>query len=228
MIFHTATYCLNEARPLAEACGVSCILEKPAKPDEIFAVVAEALRPPVMNFSPLPQQFDREHLRLLTNKLSENSEEKRRVAEALVERACIASLTADVGLALTRSSVLGEEMLQVCAEAMVRHLDAACVRIWTLNEPGNVLELKASAGNYAPRDGSQCRVPVGQSNVGIVAQERRPYITNSVSGDPRFAGEDWGWPERFERLRGLSVTRRRAARRRCGRFRAKTIHGVGT
>jgi two-component system cell cycle sensor histidine kinase/response regulator CckA len=199
VIFHSATYRLNEARPLAEACGVSRILEKPAERDEIFAVVAEALRRPVMHFSPLAQQFDREHLRLLTNKLLENSEEKRRAAEALVERACIASLTADVGLALTRSSVLGEEMLQICAEAMVRHLDVAFVRIWTLNEIESVLEIKASAGKYAHRDGSQCRVPVGQSNVGMVAQERRPHVTNSLSGDPRFAGEDWA------RRKGLSA-----------------------
>jgi hypothetical protein len=55
--------------------------------------------------------------------------------------------TADVGIALTQNQTL-LATLQYCANAVVRHLDAAFARIWTLNEEGNVLELQASAGIY--------------------------------------------------------------------------------
>ena len=57
----------------------------------------------------------------------------------------VASLTAAVGLALTRGTEL-RAMLQQCAEALVQHLDGGFARIWTLDESGEVLHLQASAG----------------------------------------------------------------------------------
>jgi PAS domain S-box-containing protein len=57
--------------------------------------------------------------------------ERRRAEEVLVERARLSSFAADVNMALTRSEGLGD-MLDGCTEAMVRHLDAALARIWTL------------------------------------------------------------------------------------------------
>ena len=63
----------------------------------------------------------------------------------LLERSRHALLGADVGVALTRGDDL-QSMLQSCAEAQVRHLDAFLARIWTLNEKENTLELQASAG----------------------------------------------------------------------------------
>ena len=63
-------------------------------------------------------------------------------------------------------------MLQECAEAVVRHLDAAFARIWTLNGAAQVLELQASAGLYTHLDGPHGRVPVGKFKIGWIAQER--------------------------------------------------------
>src|SRR5437764_9612552 len=71
--------------------------------------------------------------------------ERRRGQTALLERARLAELTSDVGIALTQSGGL-RAMLQLCAEALVRHLDVALARIWTLDDAGEVLELQASAG----------------------------------------------------------------------------------
>lgn len=191
VIFHTAAYPEPEARQLAEGCGVSSILQKPARPDELFAVVDQAFGPSGTNCPTPPVDFDREHLRLVTNKLSQNSEEKRRVTEALEERACLASLTADVGLALSRSATLGSDMPQLCADAIVRHLNAAFARIWILDEVDDVLELRASAGLYTHFDGAHSRVPVGQLKIGLIAQERRPHLTNAVIGDPRVGDQEW-------------------------------------
>jgi hypothetical protein len=86
------------------------------------------------------------------------------------------------------------DMLRQCAEAMVRHLDGAFARIWTLNEADNVLELQASAGLYTHTDGAHRRVPVGQYKIGLIAQERQPHLTNDVLTDPRV--HDQGWARR--------------------------------
>ena len=52
-------------------------------------------------------------------------------------------------------------MLQNCAEAMVRHLEAALARIWTFNREEMVLELQASAGLYTDLTGPYGRIPIG-------------------------------------------------------------------
>ena len=82
-------------------------------------------------------------------------------------------------------------MLQRCAEGLVEHLDAAFARIWTLNQQDNVLELRASAGMYTHLDGPHSRVPVGKYKIGLIAQERKPHLTNAVVGDPRVSDQEW-------------------------------------
>ena len=115
---------------------------------------------------------------------------RKQAEEELATHARLASLSADVGLALTRSESLGE-ILQSCAEAVVTHLDAAFARVWTLDEIDNVLEMQASAGLYTHLDGAHGRVPVGQFKIGLIAQERQPHLTNQVIGDARVADQEW-------------------------------------
>ena len=116
--------------------------------------------------------------------------EKARAAAVLEEQKGLAEFGRDVGFALTECILL-EEMLDRCAEATVRHLDAAFARVWTLNEAGDVLELQASAGLYTHTDGAHGRVPVGQYKIGLIAQERKPHLTNAVLGDPRVPAQEW-------------------------------------
>jgi two-component system, sensor histidine kinase and response regulator len=119
--------------------------------------------------------------------------DRKRAEEATAERARLASLAADVGVALTGADAL-PGILQPCAEALVRHLGAAFARVWTLHEAEDVLELQASAGMYTHTDGPHSRVPVGQLKIGRIAQERRPHLTNDVQRDPRLS--DPGWARR--------------------------------
>jgi PAS domain S-box-containing protein len=116
---------------------------------------------------------------------------RRQAEEELDRRVHQAALGADVGVALAegREPLCG--VLQRCAEAVVRHLDAAFARIWTLNRDENVLELQASAGLYTHLDGPHGRVPVGKFKIGLIAEERRPHLTNSVVGDPRVGDQEW-------------------------------------
>src|SRR2546428_222323 len=116
--------------------------------------------------------------------------ERRRAQTALVERARLAELTSDVGIALTRGAGL-RETLQLCVEALVRHLDVAFARIWTLDDATSMLELQASAGMYTHVDGPHGRVRLGQYKIGLIAQQRRPHLTNQVVGDPLVHDQEW-------------------------------------
>lgn len=81
--------------------------------------------------------------------------------------------------------------LQHCAEAVVRHLDAAFARIWVLDEAAQILELRASAGLYTHLDGGHGRVPVGAFKIGRIARDRAPHLTNAVHGDPQIPEQAW-------------------------------------
>lgn len=117
-------------------------------------------------------------------------EDLKQAEEELRHRSQLAQLVADIGSACAAGGEL-DKTLQSCTEALVRHLDAAFARIWTLNEGEAVLELRASAGMYTHRDGPHSRVPVGQYKIGLIAEERQPHLTNSVVGDPRVNDQAW-------------------------------------
>jgi diguanylate cyclase (GGDEF)-like protein/PAS domain S-box-containing protein len=116
--------------------------------------------------------------------------ERRLAEEAVAERARLAVFAAEVATTLARGGSR-REMLQRCCQAMVEHLDAALGRIWTLAEGGEVLDLDASAGLYSHTDGAHGRIPVGRFKIGLIAQERRPLLTNAVAGDPRIHDQEW-------------------------------------
>jgi diguanylate cyclase (GGDEF)-like protein/PAS domain S-box-containing protein len=70
VIFYTATYLEGEARALAAACGVQHLLFKPCEPELIMQTIALALQEKTLKGSVQDVVgFDREHLRLVTDKL---------------------------------------------------------------------------------------------------------------------------------------------------------------
>jgi PAS domain S-box-containing protein len=109
---------------------------------------------------------------------------------ALKHRTSLLRLGADIARAFTASDALGG-MLQRCAEALVAHLGAAFARIWVLDAGEGVLVMRASAGQYTHLDGPHGRVPVGKFKIGLIAEERRPHLTNAVVGDPRVGDQAW-------------------------------------
>ena len=131
---------------------------------------------------------------------------ERRLAEAEHARhARHAALRADVGTAFTRRDATGlSAPLQRCAEAATLHLDAVRAGIWTLSGQESMLVLQASADLLTDRDGVHSRVPVAALMIGRIAQERRPYMTNDVAGDPRIReSDDHDWAQR-EGLRSFA------------------------
>jgi signal transduction histidine kinase len=101
-----------------------------------------------------------------------------------------AALDADVSLVLTSNAPIAD-LLQQSAEAIARHVDAACVRIWTMEPGGRALNLHAAAGACRNDDGAYYRVPLGHLEIGAIAQERRAHLVNEVISDPQVADEEW-------------------------------------
>jgi len=88
---------------------------------------------------------------------------------------------------------------------MVRHLDAAFVRIWTLESRAGELELEASAGMYTRLDGRFSRIPVGEIKIGLIAQERKAHLTNDVQNDPQINDRNWAKAEKMQSFAGYPL-----------------------
>ncbi len=117
---------------------------------------------------------------------------RKRSERSSAEQARHALLGSDVGVALTRGDNI-RPMLQSCAEAQVKHLDAFLARIWTLNEGTNTLELQASAGAYTHLNGAHGSIPLEHYDykIGWIAKNRKPHLTNMVIGDPMISDQEW-------------------------------------
>lgn len=130
--------------------------------------------------------------------------ERRRTEKVLEQQARQAAFRTDVSDALSGGGTL-REVLQRSAEAIVRHLDATFARIWTLDEPKDVLELQASAGIYTHIDGAHSRVPVGELKIGLIAEQRLPHLTNDVPNDARVSDKEWARQERMVAFAGYPL-----------------------
>jgi PAS domain S-box-containing protein len=120
--------------------------------------------------------------------------ERKQAEELRAAHARQIAVRADVSMAFGKEgsvkAILGE-----CSEAIVRHLDAAFARIWTLGDDRKMLELQASAGMYTHLDGPHKHIPMGQFKIGMIAQERKPHLTNDVLNDPRISNRSWAEKE---------------------------------
>ena len=72
VLFYAAQYHNNQAVYLAKSCGVGHILIKPCEPELIVRIVEELLlTQPDLSRRPLPPDFEQQHLRVITDKLSQ-------------------------------------------------------------------------------------------------------------------------------------------------------------
>jgi PAS domain S-box-containing protein len=106
------------------------------------------------------------------------------------QRERLALLGSEVGDALTTFKPM-RARLQLCADALVRRLDAALARIWIVNEEEGVLEMRASAGIYTHTDGARGRIPIGRRKIGLIAKEARPRFSNNLSEEPDVDDKEW-------------------------------------
>jgi len=131
--------------------------------------------------------------------------ERKQAEELRAAHARQIAVRADVSMAFGKEESL-KIILRECSEAIVRHLDAAFARIWTLSDDGKMLELQASAGMYTHLDGSHSRIPMGQFKIGVIAQERKPHLTNDVLNDPRISNREWAEKEGMASFGGYPLS----------------------
>lgn len=91
VVFSTAHYLSRESRALARKCGVASVIDNPCEPQTVLDIVAAALgEQPWQGPVKLTraEDSDREHLRLVTDKVAEKADELRNAHErytALIE-----------------------------------------------------------------------------------------------------------------------------------------------
>lgn len=131
--------------------------------------------------------------------------EQVKAREALERRTQQALLVADVGTALARSSGTLAEALQRCADAVVRHTDAASALIWTVNvRTGDTLDLEACAG-ITSFEGPQAHIDMGKYTIGLIAKSRTPLVTNDFSLEPWSNDPDWLRPKGMTAFAGYPL-----------------------
>ena len=114
------------------------------------------------------------------------------------------AVRADVSLAFGQKESL-EAILHECAESLVRHLDAAFARIWTLSPDGRMLELRASAGLYTHLNGAHSQIPIGQLKIGAIAREQKHVLTHDIINDPRISNKAWAANEGMSSFAGYPL-----------------------
>jgi CheY-like chemotaxis protein len=104
VIFYTSAYLEAEANQLAAACGVKFLITKSCEPQELLEKINSALSSRETPSMPsVDEVFERKHLHLLTNKLSEKVSELEEL-NATLEK-CVQARTAELATANRR---LGE------------------------------------------------------------------------------------------------------------------------
>ena len=131
--------------------------------------------------------------------------ERKQAEELRAAHARQIAVRADVSMAFGKKGSL-KTILGECSEAIVRHLNAAFARIWTLSGDGKMLELQASAGMYTHLDGPHSRIPMGQFKIGMIAQERKAHLTNDVLNDPRISNRAWAEKEGMASFAGYPLS----------------------
>jgi len=124
VIFHSAHYLLEEARVLAAECGVPHVIAKPCDPSDVLAAVDKALGVARDITAPAAvAEFDRQAVQLLTDKLSQSTQEMYKVysrLEAMVEIGRELNVTHDPALLLERYCRGAREIMGArCATARI-------------------------------------------------------------------------------------------------------------
>ncbi|HEX7836338.1 MAG TPA: GAF domain-containing protein, partial [Kofleriaceae bacterium] len=115
-----------------------------------------------------------------------------------------ALLLGEIGDALTREDSL-RAALRRCADGMVRNLGAALARIWTVDDTARTLELCAGAGIETPLDAALAQLRFDDHQLGAIAEDGVPYLTNDVALDARVGRSEWVRREKLVAFAGYPL-----------------------
>ena len=203
VVFYTATFMEAEARELAHSCGVSLVLTKPCEPQQILQTVARALSADeITDGSPDPDTFDREHLRLITDKL---------VAKANELATANQRLSALTGLNLELASEHDPYTLlaKVCRSA--RALLGSKIAILRAHHKNGEESVSYSTEGLDPTVAERLRgVAVDAGPLGEVMLQRSSRRFSNPTGDPTAAGFSADYPTMHSALLAPIVSLHRA------------------
>ncbi|NMG42439.1 EAL domain-containing protein [Aromatoleum toluvorans] len=204
VIFYTANYNEREVRNLASILGVSRILVKPCNPDDIVKAIEEVLGQAAKESAlASDSEFEREHLRVLTDKLAAKAGElERRAADLASEIE-----TRKLAEAQLRRVLRARKVMAECNRTLVRATDERrlladmCRFLVELGNYGiawvslawhdadRTVETVAAAGEGAAMlksfrfswGDNAC----GDGPVGEAVRTHQPQVVHDVATDPR-------------------------------------------
>src|SRR5258706_1041456 len=187
VIFYTAHYHEREARNLARACGVTRVLTKPSEPEEILRTIDEALAgAPRVAATGVEGEFDREHLRLMTDKLSE------KVAELRSANFRLAALN-DVNLKLASERDPRTLLKDVCRDG--RDLVGARYAVLCVRDKADASAIFCTTSGMSAAASAKLSVPALDEGVlGTVLAKGMPLRGIDPGADPRSIGLPGGYP----------------------------------
>src|SRR5262245_43952427 len=196
VVFWSAHYLEREARTLAQSCNVSHILIKPCEPEEVLHTVDVALsHAPTPTTAP-PEDVDREHLRVVSDKLTEKVVELSTInlkLGALVETGRRLALGRDLPRLLddycrTARDVIGAQWV------VIGMLDADAHMLHHFSTSGLAPEMATSLGT-------------SQFNQGVFSallHVRGACRLHGLAGDPQTLGFPPGYPAIYSFL-GVAI-----------------------
>jgi PAS domain S-box-containing protein len=188
VIFYTAHYHEREALALAQACGVTRVLIKPCEPVEILQAIDEALgEGQQIAAAPATPEFDREHLRVITDKLAQ------KVNELTASNQRLAALT-DVNLALASERNPETLLTSVCRDARGL-LGARYAVLCAVGKHDGDSAFSTISGIDAEMLQRLPRPRVDDPVLAPILAERRVMRLVNPGGDPRAVGLPAGYPE---------------------------------
>jgi len=193
VIFYTAHYLEREAQALAEACGVAHILFKPSEPEEVLRIVDEALglipspgESAAVSSTPIGPEledgaaFDREHLRLLTDKLSQKTNELRAINQRLT-----ALIELGQQLVLEQDSHL---ILEKFCHASRNIIGAKYAAIGVLEKDKQTLRHFLTSGLDAEAGANLGAPEIGRGLIAQLLTEGRTIRLRDLDGEPENTG----------------------------------------
>lgn len=184
VIFNTAHYLDREARALADACGVSHIIYKPGEPDLILRMVEDVLGNSGSPATPVAsaKEFDVEHVRMLTDKLHEKTEDLRRVNERMT-----ALIELGQQMAAERDPLY---LLEGFCHSARKMLGAKYAAVAVLDEDRVTLRHFLTSGMTAEAADAIGSPPVGRGLLGLLLSDAGVVRAREISKHPRSEG----WP----------------------------------
>ena len=186
VIFFSANYREREARNLARACGVSRVLLKSCGPEELLHAIDQALAHATEPVDELSlQEFDRDHLRVMADKLMEN------VAELEAANRRRIALT-DLNLHLASERNPHTLMDKVCRGA--RDLIGAKYAVLCVTDRNSDQFSFFTSGIEAELLEELERPQIERGMLGMVRADGQPRRMVNTDGDPRCVGLPMGYP----------------------------------